>query len=135
MTIRPSGLCRRAPWVYRIPLLRQAANRVVARALNHLCPAESNLRGMLGAARGARAEGAVHVEFSLHSSELMPGGSPTFRRASDIERLYEDLEILFEELSTWCSGITLKAFHARFSESTRRAASDTLRNGFEMAGA
>jgi hypothetical protein len=91
MTIRPSSLYRRAPWVYSIPLLRQTANRVVSPALNHLCPAESNLRGMLRAARGARSEGAAHVEFSLHSSELMPGGSPTFQSASDIERLYENL--------------------------------------------
>ncbi len=123
MTIRSSGLYRRAPWVYRIPLLRQAANRLVSPALNHLCPAESNLRGVLRAARGARAEGAAHLDFTLHSSELMPGGSPKFRDATDIERLYEDLEILFEELSTWCRGMTLKEFHASFKNSPGEAAS------------
>ncbi len=121
MTIRSSGLYRRAPWVYRIPLLRQMANRLVSPALNHLCPAESNLRGMLRAARTARAEGAAHVDFSLHSSELMPGGSPTFRNAWDIERLYEHLEILFEELSTWCRGMSLKDFHASFRQSPGEA--------------
>ena len=135
MTIRSSGLSRRAPWVYRIPLLRQTANRLVSPALNHLCPAESNLRGMLRATRTARAEGAAHLDFSLHSSELMPGGSPTFRNASDIERLYENLEILFEELSTWCRGMTLKEFHARFSESVRAAASSGLGDSLEMARA
>src|SRR5712691_1249575 len=142
MTIRSCGLNRRAPWVYRIPLLRQTANRLVSPALNHLCPTESNLRGMLRAARAARAEGAVHVEFTLHSSEFMPGGSPTFRNASDIERLYEDLEILFGELSTWCRGMTLKEFHAWFSKSPDQAAagspgerlSDQAANQ-EMAGA
>jgi hypothetical protein len=122
MTIRSSGLSRSAPWVYRVPLLRQAANRLWSPALNHLCPAESNLRGMLRAARTARAQGAAHVEFSLHSSELMPGGSPTFRGASDIERLYECLEILFDELSSWCRGMTLKQFHAGFAESLGKAA-------------
>jgi hypothetical protein len=122
MTIRSSGLSRRAPWVYRIPLLRQTANRLVSPALNHLCPAESNLRGMLRATRTARAEGAAHLDFTLHSSELMPGGSPTFRNASDIERLYEHLEIVFGELSTWCRGMTLKEFHAWFSESLDHAA-------------
>jgi len=105
------------------PLLRQTANRLVSPALNHLCPTESNLRGMLRAAREARAEGATHVEFTLHSSELMPGGSPMFREASDIERLYENLEILFEELSTWCRGVTLKEFHAWFKEPQGQAAS------------
>ena len=142
MTIRTSGLFRSAPWVYRIPLLRQTANRLVSPALNHLCPTESNLRGMLRAVRGARAEGAAHTEFTLHSSEFMPGGSPTFRSASDIELLYERLEILFEELSTWCRGMTLKEFHARFEESLGKAASGSTGHrrsdraaNQEMAGA
>ena len=131
MTIRSCGLNRKAPWVYRIPLLRQTANRLVSTALNHLCPAESTLRGMLRAARTARAEGAVHLDFTLHSSELMPGGSPTFRDASDIERLYEDLEILFEELSAWCRGMTLKEFHAWFG--SRQAGRDRATRGSEAA--
>jgi hypothetical protein len=124
MTIRSSSLFRRAPWVYRIPLLRQTANRLVSPALNHLCPAESNLRGMLRATRTARAESAAHLDFSLHSSELMPGGSPTFRDAADIERLYQDLEILFGEVSTWCRGMTLKEFHASFRKSPGEAVSN-----------
>ena len=135
MTIRSSSLYRRAPWVYRIPLLRQTANRLVSPAFNHVCPTESRLSGMLRAARGARAQGAAHTAFTLHSSELMPGGSPTFRTAWDIERLYAHLEILFEELSTWCRGMTLKEFHAWFSESTRQAASSGLGDSFEMARA
>ncbi len=53
------------------------------------------------------------MEFMLHSSELMPGGSAIFRNASDIDRLYEHLEILFEDLSAWCCGVTLKEIHAR----------------------
>ncbi len=114
MTIRSSGVYRMAPWVYWIPLLRQTTNRLISPALNHVCPTESNLRGMLQAARAARAEGAMHTAFTLHSSELMPGGSPSFRSAADIERLYEDLEILFEELSSWCRGMTLKEFHVWF---------------------
>jgi len=124
MTIRPSGLYRKAPWIYRVPLLRQATNRLVSPALNHLCPAESNLRGMLRATRTARSESAAHLDFSLHSSELMPGGSPTFRDATDVERLYEDLEILFGELSSHCRGVTLKEFHTSFTESPGEAASD-----------
>lgn len=111
MTVRASGLHRRAPWMYRVPLLRRAANRM-SRGLSWLCPAESDLDAMLRAARGARADGAAHLEFMLHSSELMPGGSPSFRTRSAIERLYEDLEMLFGELSAWCSGATLKEFHA-----------------------
>jgi len=80
---------------------------------------------MLRATRTARAEGAAHLDFSLHSSELMPGGSPTFRDATDVERLYEDLEILFGELSSWCRGVTLKEFHTSSTESPGEAASDS----------
>ena len=43
----------------------------------------------------------------------MPGGSPSFPTAAAIERLYGNLEIIFEELSTWCTGMTLSEFHAR----------------------
>jgi hypothetical protein len=69
---------------------------------------------MLQVARAARAERLTHLEFMVHSSELMPGGSMTSRNISDIDRLYEHLEILFEQLSSWCFGVTLKAFEARF---------------------
>jgi hypothetical protein len=121
MTIRSSRLYRSARWAYRIPLLRRAANRVspAPRWLSPVQPAlraplGRNLHAMLQAARDAKAEGAPHMEFMLHSSELMPGGSPAFRNATDIERLYENLEVLFEDLSTWCRGMTLKEFHAEF---------------------
>jgi hypothetical protein len=122
MTTRSSGLYRRAPWAYRVPLLRQAAHRVSPK-LGWLCPTQllekKNLNAMLQVASAARAEAVAHLEFMAHSSDLMPGGSPTFRNASDIEDLYEHLEILFEDLSTWCCGVTLKEFHARFRNGAR----------------
>jgi hypothetical protein len=74
---------------------------------------------MLQVARDARTEGVDHMEFMLHSSELMPGGSPAFKDSWEIERLYESLEILFEDLSAWCRGTTLKEFHARFGNGER----------------
>ena len=76
-----------------------------------------NLDAMLRVARAARAEAVTHVEFMMHSSELMPGGSPSFKDASAIEHLYERLEMLFEELSAWCRGMTLREFHAWFAKS------------------
>jgi len=118
MTTRSSGLYRKAPWAYRIRLLRRVANWV-SPGISWLCPTplleKHNLNAMLQVARAARAEAVAHLEFLVHSSELMPGGSPTFKDSSDIERLYEHLEMLFEDLSTWCRGTTLKEFHARFS--------------------
>ena len=37
-----------------------------------------------------------YAEFMLHSSELMPGGSPIFTNRGKIERLYQDINELFE---------------------------------------
>src|SRR5437868_889655 len=71
--------------------------------------------GAPGGAGRARARGASCFELMLHSSELMPGGSPTFRTAAAVERLYADLEALFEDLSAWCAGLTLREFHTRMT--------------------
>lgn len=109
VSIRPGRLRRAAPWVYRVPVLRSAAHRI-SPPLDWLCPAESNLDAMMRLAREARTRNVDHLEFMLHSSELMPGGSPAFRTRTDIERLYEDLETLFTDLSAWCRGVTLKEF-------------------------
>lgn len=111
ITIEISRLYRLAPWLYRPPLLRGIANRISPR-YNWLAPAENGLRCLRRAARSARARGASCLQLTLHSSELMPGGNPTFPTAQAIERLYETLEILFEELSAWCQGMTLNEFHA-----------------------
>jgi hypothetical protein len=114
VTIAPSIVFRHAPWAYLGTMTRRLVNKLSPR-LNWLCPGENDLRGMLRAARFARAEHAPCVEFMLHSSELMPGGSPRFRSFSEIERLYESLEVLFAELSVWCRGLTLSEFHREFT--------------------
>jgi hypothetical protein len=69
----------------------------------------------------AAAAGASHVEFMLHSSELMPAGSPTFPDARSVERLYADLEMLFERASAVFSGATLAEFRHAFEPAPRVA--------------
>jgi hypothetical protein len=72
--------------------------------------------GRNGAALRQRVDEAVaaghpHLLFMLHSSELMPGGSPTFRDEKSIARLYEDLEQLFAHArARGCAGRTLDEF-------------------------
>ena len=123
MTVRPSGLHARAPWAYRLPGLRQLAHRISPR-LGWLCPTplleKNNPGAMLQVARALRAEGTSHMEFMLHSSELMPGGSPAYRDESDIDRLYDHLERLFGEISAWCCGTTLKEFRAQWLDGEHR---------------
>lgn len=51
-----------------------------------------------------------YVEFMLHSSELMPSGSPRFGSERKIERLYDELERLFEKASQSFVGMTLSDY-------------------------
>ncbi|HEV2227927.1 MAG TPA: hypothetical protein VGR86_03150 [Steroidobacteraceae bacterium] len=111
VTVETSGLFRTAPWAYRLPLAGPVFNRI-SPMRSWACPGENGLAGMLRAARRARATGAACVELMVHSSELMPGGSPRFRTAAAIEELYASLEALFENLSAWCTGRTLAEFHS-----------------------
>jgi hypothetical protein len=69
---------------------------------------------MLHLVRTAAAERREHIEFMLHSSEFMPGGSPTFATTRQIEKLYEDLEALFAEVARHFAGDTLSGFAHRF---------------------
>lgn len=51
-----------------------------------------------------------YVMFMIHSSELMPGGSPTFRTRESIEKLYSDLKQLFRYASKYYCGSTFKEY-------------------------
>lgn len=52
-----------------------------------------------------------YIEFMLHSSELMPGGSPYFPLDKDVNRLFESFEQVFKEFSQdGYIGVTLKEY-------------------------
>lgn len=52
-----------------------------------------------------------YLEFMLHSSELMPNGSPYFPNEKSIEIHYETLEKLFKYISKSYIGISLKDYY------------------------
>jgi hypothetical protein len=62
----------------------------------------------------ARREKRSYVELILHSSELMPGGSPYFPDHASIESLYKDLEALFAAAQDHFKGKTLSEFRNHF---------------------
>lgn len=66
---------------------------------------------MISVAEASLAQGHDYVEFMLHSSEFMPGGSPTFKTEQDIEGLYRDLEQLFDWLQQRTVGMTLAEYY------------------------
>nr|WP_024966202.1 deacetylase [Pantoea sp. IMH] len=79
-------------------------------SVHWLRPTGGNVQQMIGVAEKTLAEGADYVEFMLHSSEFMPDGSPTFKDAADIDRLYDDLEQLFSWLHARTQGMTLAEY-------------------------
>ncbi len=113
MTTRPSRLAALLPWSYLLPAVRRAAYRI-APEVYWLRPNGRNLSAMRRVVRQTVREHSCHLEFMLHSSELMPGGSPTFRTEASIEKLYDDLEVLFSEIAVDFSGETLGGFARRY---------------------
>jgi len=81
-----------------------------------LRPNGKNRRHMLDLVRRAVRGNRPYLQFILHSSELMPGGSPFFPTVRSIETLYADLDALFELASQTCQAATLKEFHQSFLE-------------------
>jgi hypothetical protein len=105
------------------------------RVLNRLAPAHSWLRpngrnraSLVQTLHDALAEGRGHIEMMLHSSELMAGGSPTFRSAESIEVLYQDMRALFALASINCEPRTLTEFARDYaaSRSIERSTSNSL---------
>lgn len=82
-----------------------------------LRPLGGNRADMLRLVEQGRVDGRAHLEFMIHSSELMAGGSPRFRTDDDVERLYEDMEAVFSTAQSHCLGATLTEFHRMFAAS------------------
>lgn len=80
-------------------------------SVNWLRPSGGNVAKMISVAEASLAQVHDYVEFMLHSSEFMPGGSPTFKTEQDIEGLYRDLEQLFDWLQQRTVGMTLAEYY------------------------
>jgi len=76
-----------------------------------LMPTGSNGAEMLGVLDAVRTEDRPYAQFVIHSSELMPGGSPKLTDARSIDRIYHDIEALFAAADDFI-GQTLAEFRA-----------------------
>jgi hypothetical protein len=128
-------MLRPRSWRMAERLLPASPSRsLVARAVRRLLtpvrclrPNGRNRADLLDIVRTLVTAGRSHAEFMLHSSELMPGGSPTFRDEKAIDRLYGDLRALFALAAKTCRPATLTEFHTwtttgRVAERQRAAA-------------
>lgn len=75
-----------------------------------LRPNRRNLEEMISVIEQNDQSQNDYLMFMLHSSELMPGGSPTFKTEGGIERLYEHLNVIFKEISKKYIGVGLEEY-------------------------
>jgi hypothetical protein len=112
MSTKTSPLYARASWLYAIPVFRRLAHRH-SPPVHWFRPRKGNTNAMLDMVEDVAGGEAEYLEFMLHSSELMPDGSPNFRTEADIESLYEDLETVFSAVQRHLLGMTLAEFEKR----------------------
>ena len=55
-----------------------------------------------------------YLEFMMHSSEFMPGGSPYYKDEYSIEKLYKELERIFRIVEKDYVGMTLKELYYNY---------------------
>jgi hypothetical protein len=93
------------------------ASRIAARFFpDHvrMTPNGRNRARLLSSLRTVRREGRDYVQLSLHSSELLQRGSPSFTTTEELERLYDDLAAIFEYAQKGYTGCTLSDYYERY---------------------
>lgn len=70
-------------------------------------PNGNNIKEILAALDKIKFSDDGYIMFMLHSSEMMPGGSPTFPDEQSIENLYNDMDTIFRCASDYCIGKTI----------------------------
>ncbi|MGH2404611.1 MAG: deacetylase, partial [bacterium] len=102
------------PWVRRplerVPRAHQAFNRLLP-AVHWLRPNGRTREILVRMVQDGARAGRGYLQFMLHSSELMPGGSRRFSGKAHIEALYRDLEALFAVARETCVGATLQQYY------------------------
>lgn len=75
-----------------------------------LRPMVYNLKEMMRVIELNEQSDSDYLMFMIHSSELMPGGSPTFKNNEEIEELYKMIDIIFERIRESYIGVTLAQY-------------------------
>jgi hypothetical protein len=126
---RPVAIRRIIDFTDRLPDSLEEVRGLSHRVADRLAPSATWLRpnrrnaGQLRrVAERALEQGRLHVEFMLHSSELMPGGSPTFPDEESIGVLYGGLESLFKWAHSRFRAVTLAEFREEFATASARDA-------------
>ena len=85
-------------------------------------PDKTNAREILHLIKRHEDAGGEYLMFMLHSSEFMPGGNPVFVSADDIERLFVDLNMIFESLRQMdVKPVTCSEYYKTVKDNIQRA--------------
>ncbi len=99
-----------------ISLIRKGLNYLFPQTLR-LRPNGKNLKQMKKIVDISVEKKFEYIEFMLHSSEFMAGGSPTFITKRSIDKLYSDMDQLFSYVKEKdFKGVTLNEFKTYRSE-------------------
>lgn len=91
-------------------LLGRELKRLISKRPIQCRPNGTNTGQMLRVAKKCISDERGYLMFMIHSSELMPGGSPTFPDEGSIETLYLSMEELFGMISEDYYGCTIGDF-------------------------
>ena len=109
-----SGIIEVPPTITKLPLHRAMNKKIDIHERftkrYWLRPNGNNLKEMLWVMDNAYRTKKEYMEFMIHSSELMQGGSPTFKTQKSIENLYYDMEIVFATAAKYCRGVGISEY-------------------------
>lgn len=122
------NVCEIIPGILEIPMTTRSVRRIADGSIKHklktmilgdamwLRPIKKSLDELCTLTNVVSNEkGNDYLEFMIHSSELMPGGSIYFNSSEDIEKLYDLLEMYFEKiLELNYTGATLKEYAKKY---------------------
>jgi hypothetical protein len=122
----PCSIMRQHPGLYSFlptflehqPIIKKVINRLAP--LHWLRPSGRNLQSMLWIVKQSVLEKRSFIQFMIHSSELMPGGSPNFKSEDEVNHLYHDIEVVFDMASKHFIGVTLSQFHDIFIDKLQK---------------
>ncbi len=107
---------RRVRSIHGGSLKKRAAHLIKGEQL-WLRPAIQSLEEMKRLMAIVDIENAGYAEFMIHSSELMPGGSPYCRTEEHVENMYMKMDKLFKSVADRYSGATLSEYYKDYSYS------------------
>lgn len=98
-----------------VPFVKDIIKNIIGRNI-WLRPALFSYEDMIKLIQVVENEKEEYMEFMMHSSELMPGGSPYYTTEEAIEKMYKELTLLFDYVSMkGYSGVTLAEMYNMYS--------------------